>query len=102
MWLLQPHSGFFTFRSCANVAVSLVQPRLPGSSCTARHFRAPIRAPSARPNANAVRILGRSKKSPWRVMETYATADLAAQLGDLALNTRVEIHDLDRPDLNGR
>jgi hypothetical protein len=35
-------------------------------------------------------------------METYATADLAAQLGDLALNTRVEIHDLDRPDLNGR
>jgi len=32
-----------------------------------------------------------------------ATADLAAQLGDLALNARVQIHDLDsRPDLNGR
>ena len=42
------------------------------------------------------------QKPSWRVMETYATADLAAQLGDLALNTRVEIHDLDRPDLNGR
>ena len=41
------------------------------------------------------------QQPPWRVMPI--TADLAAQLGDLALNARVQIHDLaHRPDLNGR
>lgn len=68
------------------------------SASLPRTYPRPVRAPQCKrgPRSSA------GQKPSWRVMETYATADLAAQLGDLALNTRVEIHDLDRPDLNGR
>ena len=42
-------------------------------------------------------------KAPAQPMTNHKNPDLASQLGDLALDTRVQLRDLtSRPELNGR
>ena len=81
----------------------------PARACTSLRAAAQPAAALARAAADAAAHLltGRTplgRSAPWRVMDAHpqATADLAAQLGDLALNARVQIHGINsHPYMNG-